>query len=67
MPTVTSESSGYAYWVADANDPQAIRLERSALGEWRCDRCLERLLEHPGQTFEERATAHVARHLPGLP
>lgn len=64
MPTVTNTGSGYRYWVADTNDPQAVRLERIALGQWQCDRCLAVVNELPETTFEQRAQIHVEGHQP---
>lgn len=64
MPTVTNTGSGYRYWVADANDPQAVRLERIALGQWQCDHCLAVVNELPEVTFERRALIHVQGHQP---
>ena len=64
MPTVTNTGSGYRYWVIDVNDPQAVRLERIALGQWQCDRCLAVVSELPERTFEQRAIIHVQGHQP---
>jgi hypothetical protein len=62
MPTITNTGSGYRYWVADENDPQAVRLERIGTGQWQCDRCMAVVSELPERTFEQRAVLHVQGH-----
>jgi hypothetical protein len=66
MPTLRSPSSGYRYWVldADVNNPAAPRLEFINIGQWQCSVCYGVVSELPETTFDTRATGHLQGHQP---